>query len=136
MKLTKALQPLNLADTCTVDLNPNFSVTICEAARHNQQYHARVASLALKQPKHPMGDGKSAFWVDCVSGRLTPDTLTYLVEVIVVDWQLVDDDGEQIPYSPAVGIEVFNTDQVGRVLASKLLTAAFSPANFEVPLKN
>lgn len=136
MKLTKALQQLNLADTCSVQLTPGFSVTICEAARHNQTYHARVAALALKAPTHPIGDGKSTFWIDCISGRLTPDTLTYLVEVLLVDWQLTDDDDKPVPYSAATAIEVFNTDQVGRVLASKLLTAAFSPANFEVPLKN
>lgn len=136
MKLTKALQPLNLADTCTIELTPSFTVQICEAARHNQTYHARVAALALKQPKHPIGDGKSTFWIDCLQGKLTPDTLTYLVEVIIAGWTLTDDDGEPVEFTPANAIEVFNTDQVGRVLASKLLTAAFSPANFEVPLKN
>jgi hypothetical protein len=54
MKLTKALAAHNLAETCDVVVTPGvFTVTIIEAAGHNQQYNARVARFAATIPDHP-----------------------------------------------------------------------------------
>lgn len=136
LKLTRALQPLNLADTCEITLTDRFTVHIVEAARHNQLYAARVAAFASLQPEHPMKDAKSTFWLDLMSGKLTPDTRSFLANVTISDWSLLDDDDAPVPYSPEAAIEVLSTDEASRVIASKLMTAAFNPANFEVPLKN
>lgn len=136
MKLTKALQPLNLADTCEIKLSDNFTVSICEAAAHNQFYTARVHKLAVAQPTHPMRDPQSPFWQDVFEGKLTADTESFLTEVILTGWALKDDDGKDVPFTPELAREVLTTDQAGRVIASKVLRAALTPANFEVVIKN
>ena len=136
LKLTNALQPLNLADTCEIKLSDLFTVKIVQAARHNQAYLSRVAAFAALRPDHPMKDAASPFWADVVQGKLTPDTMTFLSHVIIHDWSLVDDDGQPVPYSPEAADEVLNTDEAGKVVASKLLVASFAPGNFEVVLKN
>jgi len=135
LKLTKALSPLNLADTCDVTLSPDFTVTICQAALHNQVYHARVAAYATANPDHPARDAKSQFWTDMFAGKLTPDTLAFLTNVVIVDWLLADDDGELVPYTPETAAEVLSTDQVGKVVASRILQACLGSKLFEVSLK-
>lgn len=136
LKLTKALQPLNLADTCEIKLSENFTVSICEAAAHNQFYMARLHKLAVAQPTHPMRDPQSSFWQDVFEGKLTPDTESFLTEVILTGWALKDDDCNDVPFTPELAREVLTTDQAGRVIASKVLRAALTPANFEVVIKN
>lgn len=140
MKLTKALQSLNLADTCEVAINQHFTVNICELARYNQMYQSRVAAFALTNPEHPIASldekARNAFFADVMGAKLTMHTLTYLTNVVMCGWSLKDDDGNDVPFCAETATEVFNTDQAGRVLAGKLLQAHLISSNFEVTIKN
>ena len=123
LKLTKALAATNLADTCRIPVGEGFVVHICQSATHNQSFLARMAKFKLQFPEHPVADANSPFWVDFQRGVLTPDTEAFLCHVVVAGWELVDDDGKDVPFSPELLAEEILSTPSGRVIANKLLQA-------------
>ena len=139
LKFSKALAPLNLADTCEIPLTPSFKVNILQAAGHNQLYHARVAAMGARFPDHPIKEPKSQFWMDALTGKLTADTAAFLCHVVLTGWSgLTDNDGNDVPFSAEAAEDVLASDGPNRVIASKLLSATFTQANFTLgdTLKN
>lgn len=132
LKLTKALAATNLADTCRIPVGDGFVVHICESAAYNQSFLARVAKFKLQFPEHPVADAKNPFWADLLRGVLTPDTEAYLCHVVVAGWELVDDDGKDVPFSPELFAEEILSTPSGRVIANKLLLATAQPRMFEL----
>jgi hypothetical protein len=65
---------------------------------------------------------------------MTKDTAGFLRDVLIVDWQLVDDDGEPVPCTPENIDQVLNTDHAGRVVAGKLIRAALTADMFKVEM--
>lgn len=134
-KLTKALSPANLAETCEITISPAFSITIHHVSSINQSYNAAVAKFALVNPQHPLFTDFASFWPDLAGAKVTPDTLQFLAHVVVADWMLTDDDGEQQPYSPEAFIELMTgDDQFQRSIPTKLLQACLAPSTFKVDL--
>lgn len=135
MNLTKALTPHSLADTVSITITPDvFSMTVVAATGYCQTYAANVSKFVAAHPEHPARDPESQFYGDLIAARPTGDTLLFLTEVLITDWQLVDDDGEQIPYTPEFARDIFKGSEAGRVIASKLLRAAQVSQNFQVDL--
>lgn len=132
LKLTKALAATNLAPVCRIPVGEGFVVHICESATHNQHFLGRLATFKQQFPEHPVADSKSQFWVDLMRGVLTPDTEAYLCHVVVMGWELTDDDGEPVPFSPELFAEEILSSPSGRVIANKLLLATAQPRMFEV----
>lgn len=132
LKLTKALAATNLAPVCRIPVGEGFVVHICESATHNQHFLGRLAKFKLQFPEHPVADPKSQFWVDLLRGVLTDDTETYLCHVVVMGWELVDDDGKDVPFSPELFAEEILSTPSGRVIANKLLLATAQPRMFEL----
>lgn len=128
--LSKALQPYNLADVADIAITPDvFSVKVIEMSRASQQFNARVADFRKSHPAHPAfgGDLSVPFWTELQAGTVTPDALTFLVNVLIVDWSLKDDDGEPVEFTPDAAMEIFTG--FTRV-ASKLLLAVQQPSFF------
>lgn len=128
--LSKALQPYNLADIADITITPDvFSVKVIEMSVASQQFNARVADFCKSHPKHPSfgGDLTHEFWTDLQAGKVTPDTIVFLANVLIVDWTLRDDDGELVEFAPDAAIEIFNG--FTRV-ANKLLLAVQQPLFF------
>lgn len=134
-KLTKALSPANLAETCEITISPAFSITIHHVSAINQSYNAATARFALVNPQHPLFTDFASFWPDLAGAKVTPDTLQFLAHVVVADWALTDDDGEQQPYSPEAFIELMTGDDLfQRSIPTKLLQACLAPSTFKVDL--
>lgn len=134
-KLTKALSPANLAETCEITISAAFSITIHHVSAVNQSYNAATAKFALVNPQHPLFTDFASFWPDLASAKVTPDTLKFLAHVVVDNWSLTDDDGEQQPYSPEAFIELMTGDDpFQRSIPTKLLQACLAPSTFKVDL--
>lgn len=134
-KLTKALSPANLAETCEITISPNFSVTIMHVAAINQSYNAAVAKFGLSHPTHDLFKDFERFSSELLPYKVTTSTLQFLAHVVVADWTLTDDDGEQQPYSPEAFIELMTGDDpFQRSIPAKLLQACLAPSTFKVDL--
>ena len=130
MNLSKALQPYNLADVADITITPDvFSVKVIEMNRGSQQFNARVSDFSKLQPEHSVfkGDASLTFWTDIQKGAVTPETLSILVNVLIVDWSLKDDDGKPVEFTPETAMEIFTG--FSRV-ANKLLLAVQQPSFF------
>lgn len=131
--LSKAIMPNNLADTCEITVTPGvFSVSIVEVAGYNQEFNARVTKFVQSNSDHPAAKGDMEFWNDLRAGRATADTLSFLAHVVVADWTLLDDDGEQVPFDAELAMQIFQADKPGKVIASKLLKASTIPSMFQM----
>lgn len=128
--LSKALQPYNLADVADITITPDvFSVKVIEMSLASQQLNARVTEFSKTNPEHSLfkNDKTLPFWDDLYHGRVTPETLSLLTGVLIVDWLLKDDDGEPVEFTPDAAMEIFTG--FTRV-ASKLLLAVQQPSFF------
>lgn len=134
MSLTKAFQPHNLADFADVTVTPDiFSVKICEMNTESQQFMVRVADFAKEcNREHPIfstdDETRNAFYADWNANKVTSDTLALLVNVVIVDWSLLDDDGNDVPFDTQLASGEFT--KTPRV-ATKLIRASMLPAFFE-----
>jgi hypothetical protein len=156
-KLTKALSPANLAETCEITISPAFSITIHHVSAINQSYNAATAKFALVNPQHPLFTDFASFWPDLAGAKVTPYTLQFLAHVVVADWMLLEDpqpaldeegnpllreggmpameDPVAVPYSPEAFIELMTgDDQFQRSIPTKLLQACLAPSTFKVDL--
>lgn len=156
-KLTKALSPANLAETCEITISQAFSITIHHVSAINQSYNAATAKFALVNPQHPLFTDFASFWPDLAGAKVTPDTLQFLAHVVVADWVLMEDpqpeldssgvateeeDGSikmappvAVPYSPEAFIELMTGDDpFQRSIPTKLLQACLAPSTFKVDL--
>lgn len=109
----KALQPHNLSEFCDVEITPNlFSVKIIGNDSYSQQYAIRVADFAkFCKREHPMFSTDEAvrlqFFTELDARELTAPVLEYLINIIVVSWELKDDDDKLVPYSEEKALEIF-----------------------------
>ena len=110
----KALQPHNLSEFCDVEITPKlFSVKIIGNDHYSQQYAVRVAEFAkFCNRDHPMFSGdekvRLQFYTDLDRKELTPHVLEYLINIIVVSWELKGDDDKLVPYSEEKALEIFS----------------------------
>ena len=110
----KALQPHNLSEFCDVEITPKlFSVKIIGNVHYSQQDAGRVAEFAkFCKRDHPMFSGdekvRLQFYTDLDRKELTPHVLEYLINIIVVSWELKGDDDKLVPYSEEKALEIFS----------------------------
>lgn len=130
----KALQPHNLSEFCDVEITPNlFSVKIIGTDTRSQQYAIRVAEFAkFCKREHPMFSEDETvrlqFFTDLDARELTAHVLEYLINILVVSWELKDDDDKDVPYSEEKALEVFSNYPY---ITRQLLSASRTTQLFE-----
>lgn len=138
----KAFAPHNLADFSDIEITPElFSVKICQVAGHSQQFQLRNGDFYKTHPKHPAfgtdNDARNDFSRDLMMCKVTPDTLAFLCNVVIVDWTLLDDDGKKVPFDPDSALELFNSEPGAKKVAHMLLQGCNQDDQFKVEdLKN
>lgn len=134
-KLTKALSPANLAELSEITISPAFSITICYATAGCQQYQAAVAKFGLSHPTHDLFKDFERFSSELLPYKVTTSTLQFLAHVVVAGWELTDDDGGKVPYSPEAFLELMTgEDEFQRTIPAKLLRACLDSQTFKVDL--
>lgn len=129
-KLSKALQPANLADTALVTISPDFKLRVCQMINYNQAYTSKLAEFSRKFPKHAFVKDNRKFLKQWFSGEQTPDCVSFMAHVILCGWELTDDDGADIPFNPSNAVQLLQTP-VGRTVFGKLALAVQSESLFE-----
>lgn len=120
LNVGKALAAFDMADFVDLDCG-TFDIRIRQAALHNERFRAAVAKRTMKAKRQNLVPDKGS-----MTGNFEQDVDLFL-DVVVEGWgerPLVDDDGEQVPYSKEVGRELFTTTQKGKVLFGKVMQAA------------
>lgn len=128
LKIGKALSAFNLAETVDLDCG-TFEIRIRQAALHNDDFRAAVAARALRAKKKSLVPEKGT-----MTGSFDEDVELFLDNVIVGwgDKPLKDDDGNTVPYTTEVGREMFTSTRQGKILFSKVQTAATDDQMFVI----
>lgn len=128
LNISKALAPFELADQVSLDCG-TFDIMICQAATHNEDFRAAVAKRSMFAKRRSLVPEKGS-----LTGSFDQDVELFC-DLIIKGWgerPLRDDDGAVVPWTKANGIELFTAEKEGKVLFSKVLTAAVDDEMFTI----
>lgn len=124
-KLSKALQPLSLSSSSVLELNANFKMVILHLAVSNQVYNVRSSEYVRN---HPITDD---FFTRLYKSDYSDDIISFVANVIILDWELSDDDGNKIEFSVADAIELLKDPRFGSSVFTKVISHTIVSENFE-----
>ncbi|MBB5411906.1 hypothetical protein HDG34_005872 [Paraburkholderia sp. HC6.4b] len=134
MKLSKALGQFNLNDTVTVEITPGiFSVDIVSYSGANQEFNRRLALLTATYPNHQVVTDNGTFIADLIGGNPTDAVVQMVTEVLISNWSLKDDDGNDVPFTVDTAVSIIrSTDHpgIGRNLMHKLVQVSLNSSQF------
>jgi len=126
--LSAALSPHNLADIADITITEGvFSVKMVRLSPASQQYNARVGEFSRNRKK-PISE---QFAADVFAGKVTPETIEFIANVLIIDWSLIDDEGNNVPFEPSAAIELLSAPGFGQNIANRLLLASRDDAFYK-----
>lgn len=132
MKIKNVLGKYGVRETAIVEVGEGFEVTVCQAAKHNQTYQAKLLKYQMNQndPLQEFTDAETLFRHDVM----------FFIDVLLIGWEgLTDDDDNNVPFSRDNAIELFlgecddAEDRASRrLLFYKLNAACFNESLFRL----
>lgn len=135
LKISKAMAKFDLAEFVDLDCG-DFELRITQAAIHNEEFRTNVSKRALAAKRKSVVPD-----LGTMTGSYEEDVKLF-VDLIIKGWgqkkPLKDDDGNVIPYSKAVAMELFGIGdgideklrRQGKVLFGKVMQAAIDDKMF------
>lgn len=130
-KLSKALSPVNLGDTTLVTVSPQFKLRVCQMVNYNQVYQAKTAAFAKDNPSHKFVTDTRSFLTDWYAMKQTPETVSFMAHVIISGWEMLDDEGHDVEYTPQNAVKLL-TSPLGKTLFGKLTAAVQNDSLFQL----
>jgi hypothetical protein len=124
-KLSKALQPLSLSASSILELNDSFKMVILHLAVSNQAYNARSADYFRNNPS------SEDFFTRLYKSDYSDDIINFVANVIILDWELSDDDGNKVEFSVGDAIELLKDPRFGSSVFTKIISHTIVSENFE-----
>lgn len=125
-KLSKALKPLSLSASSILELNDSFKMTVLNLNVSNQVYNVRSAEYFRKT------SASDEFFQDLMKFKYSAEAIDFIANVLVLDWELSDDDDELVEFSVESVIEMLSNGLFGQVVFSKIISHASVASNFEM----
>lgn len=124
--LKKALSPLVLKASNELVINENFSIVVRHLNPANQSYNAAVAEY-IKGKKPFPDDFFQKLWVT----EYSPQGIDFVANVLMLDWNLVDDDDEAVPFTVSDALELLNEPRFGAHIYTRVIQFAVNSAQFK-----
>lgn len=124
-KLSKALQPLSLSASSVLELNSNFKMVILHLAVSNQVYNIRSSEYFRNNPV------PEDFFTRFYKSDYSDDIINFVANVIILDWELSDDDGNKVEFSVNDAIELLKDPRFGSSVFTKIISHTIVSENFE-----
>lgn len=125
-KLSNALSPLNLSASSVLDINNDFQVTVVHLNTGNQVYNARVVEHVNNGFK-----AEDGFFNRLWKTEYFPEAIDFVANVLMLDWKLIDDDSNSIPFTVETAKELLNNPHFGQNLYSQVVLFAIDSARFK-----
>lgn len=130
-KFSTSLAPVNLAERSRVTVSEGFSLEIIRMSKVNQAFNLKVKHFAEKFPDHLVVKDPHKFTQMLFTGEHNTHTVSYVAHVVLNDWYLIDNEGNEESFEPSKAIQLFNT-KVGREVFAKVVNAAINETAFRV----
>lgn len=128
-----ALSTFARVETSPLQLSPALTLHVLSIDGGNMQYIARQKEFVRLNPKHQIVTDNEQFRNDLFSRTLTDDVRSYLASVVIVGWDLKDDEGNDQPHSAAECLELLNLpDSIGGSIATAVIDHALNTALYTV----
>lgn len=135
-KFSNALSPLARKDTVELVLSPSFKLHVIRMVGHSRAFSAAGKDFARSHPDHQIVKDNEKFNIDFASRNITPEVVDFLANVIIKDWQLVDDDGNEQPFSVQECIDLLtlqrNGHEIGASIAVKVINMTMDESQFDI----
>lgn len=124
--LKKALSPLVLKASAEMILNENFSITVLNLNTANQAYNAAVADYVKQN-----GSLSENFFETLWKQEYTPEHVTFVANVLMLDWKLLDENDQSEPFSVEEAIELLSDERFGQHIYARVVQFAINSAFFK-----
>lgn len=128
-----ALSPLVRKETAELVLSPSFTIHVIGLSAGNQTYRKSQTDFIKKNPKHQLITDQDAFNRDLLNHVMTADTINFVANVLVADWDLRNDDGKSQRFSPKAVKEAFQLPHgIGGHIFSEIIETSMNKSQYEV----
>lgn len=124
--LKEALSPLVLKASAELALNKKFRINVLNLNTANQVYNAAVSEYMKGRPLLPE-DFFERLWKQ----DFFPEAVDFTANVLMLDWELLSDDGKSQPFSPEEAIELMNDERFGKSIYRRVVQFAINSAMFK-----
>lgn len=123
--LSNALSTFVKNDTEWLNINDSFKLCVTRMSIESQIYNAKQTEYLKDNPSTPK------LFDDLFNAVATNETIKYLANVLIVDWKLKDNDGEEIEYTVDTAVEILNHPVLGKPLFTRIVNFTLNSANFD-----
>jgi hypothetical protein len=127
LNLSKALSPLVTSASTEVIITEQFKVVVLHISAGNQVYNARVAEYS-NSPDVNLADD---FFSNLFKAEYSPEAVAFVANVAMLGWDLKDDDGDNIEFTPEIAIELMNNPHFGYPMFRQIVLTSTTAANFK-----
>lgn len=126
MSFNNILEDFNLSDTVEVDCL-KFVITVRRMDFANQLYRLAVMEFRKSELAKKFSDEEVAD-----ANEDSDFTIAGFCYSVIESWTgIVDDDGNEVEFSPEVAYSLLTSGKAGNILFSKLRSVAISDSNFK-----
>ena len=128
---SKALSPLATKDFTDVVIGPNLTFKIVAIDAANRQFTQRQKEFIKSNPEHTVAKDNQSFIDDLWDYKQCDAVISYLIGVVIQDWQLTDDNGKSVEYTEKLCAELLNDDRVGQKIIRKIVSTSLDAKQFQ-----
>ena len=117
----------------TLVLGPSLSLSIGSLDTANTEYLSRQAEFLRNNPKHSAVVNGADFFNRLWRREVSADIIQFLAYVVITDWTLLDDDGNEQPFTIGECIDLLMLpDGIGAGIATAVIDHAVTETNYQI----
>lgn len=117
----------------TLVLGPSLSLHIGSIDTANTEYLARQAEFLRNNPKHPAVASGGEFFNRLWRREVAADIIQYLAHVVILSWTLLDDEGNEQPFTTGECIDLLMMpDGIGAGIVTAVIDHAVTVGNYQI----
>lgn len=124
-KLSNALGALVKDDTKWLTISDSFKLCVGRLSVESQVYNSRMSDWISKNKQVDQ-----EFFNNIYAYVINEDTVSFMSDVLIIDWDLTDDDGKKVKFTSKGIKEILEHPSLGVPICTRVLQFAMLGENF------